>query len=363
MIFQIIFIISEFSNYLPYDWNPIRTINRLDTFIHDCFFTTISNPGAHGGVLSYSVSNVFMLIIRCTFNNCFINGASICGGAIYFSCVNSSIIMNKICANDCYTIISSGNHGIFGFFSLTSSVSFSFKILDSSFSSCSLTKRSTSYSTIYSSNSVQNIINVNSSKNNAGRYSFGFFSSSQAINFLFCSIVDTNSNTYNFYVSSQIISKFNYGNFVRNNPVSSTIIYSNYNAFSLENSIFEQNSGIIFSGSLYVINCSIQHLALLINGGGIILSQSNCINHELCLMTTYQFSHFETYLCPTMQLNILPTKSYLPCLPNPSPTPAQTMPLSPSQCDDVSNQKVLEEGFGKLMALFFISTFFLFIFN
>jgi len=324
--------------------------------------TSFINGKAGGIGGSFYLSNIYgeLFIINCQFMNMIsING----GGSIYLDsgaisknmfqeiiCINcssssnggfaymglshvySNISILKVCMMECFT--SSNGKGFFCSLP-TNSVSNS-SIIISYLSCIKSSPTKAGIGVIYSNNGNQ-LYENNNFTNNMGYYNNIYRLSPKN------GLVITYNNFFNNTVSAytavyvdtiNVATYLKYSIFSRNDSPSSygvvhVVASSGSNILNIQYSIFFSNLNYLFSassyGKLYVLSSHIIHnthlYSLQFTEGAQCSIQTNDVIVAVEPTSTYQLSHFSTYLCQTLE-NILGLEI----------TPCQTQPVPPTDC-------------------------------
>ena len=324
LFFLISFILSSFEEFFPdielnesYSLSNYRYIfinNISSLYISNCLFFQITTE-ANGGVIFCQIYEINILLIEdCSFSQCQVTRYQ--GGAIYYDCPEGQFLMNRICSGYCYTKIGS---------------SFQFAMISTS----TLGKNSIYMSSIYKS-----------SHDGYSRYhSFGLIFGNQIVQ----SLNQTNcqlclfSSLYSFSSNSLILS---YSTIFQNEAHVFICLYlaSGYNntIFNLNfinNSQSSNENGLVYNwgdSNTSILN-SIFLNNILLKNSTLFYIESGNLNFFECQIDNFthntEFLESFTYLPTTTfdltfyyndSCNIIP--SNLP------PTPAQTIPPSPTGC-------------------------------
>jgi len=280
------------------------------------------------------------------------------GGAITYYCPSTDIVFAglsilRVCVSNC----SSRNHFLtYSSYSYYSEGQFlyaqahnsqSININQTSVSLCSPNVGSGKSSISLVGGKV--MINLlNSTKNYAQEISSNFISASFSLKFQFSSLINNIANSYGLiYINSVVLTHPHIGNLniINNSQLSSSsyLIMNPGCQLSMKNCIFSlYNQSHLFGGAnvnqISLINCYFDNYNLNFTITPIFLEPNT-------QTSTYIFYHFGSYLCPTpIPLPTQDPQEYTYGLP---PTPAQSLPRSPTECFVESSLPV--QSFGSIL--------------
>jgi len=310
--------------------NVVQPVLSNQYYFHQCAFFDMANRAVT--LSEYNDYNISMLIYECSFYNC---SSSLASGAVYFSNRDGAACLNKVCGFNCFTQSNTVNQ--FGALGSTNSQI----ILDRcSFSRCSW-KTGTRSRCLYLTYGFHDIKGINISINRE-MYDQGIIHiySSSNLNLNYSTFFNNSqpSTNYPININNQI------GNLLSikycilaHNTYSSYLIFAypgmNNKRIVFDNTIFLKNSGnlILTStstvyGSVILIYCVIMQSGS--NTGAVTMDNVlNTITNTI-VTNTFILKHLHTGLCEADvdAFTVEPTNAVL------DPTPAQSIPLSPTEC-------------------------------
>ena len=335
---------SLYSDFYPIN-DGCPSIYNFSTDYHpfhitDCSFISLTST-LQGSVLYYSNNMVRCLVENSLFAFC---TSSRQGGVIMFSCSNSGdFIMSKCCSHCCYT---TGTYdGQLGYFITGATSKIEFHYVSIFISSTGKSIKSTYYT---------NGGRIMAAYNNMTTYCYtlGIASINSPTKCIF-----EYSNVKNSYCSNgggfQISSgtgplHVSKSNFVDNTfPSGYGLIISTSCNIEVHSSIFIGNKVLLFQGTAYILGCFLNHSLTISNVAMITVKPNgemdgvypyNCINNAMCMISTYNMRLFGTAYCEAESYTSTPHPSNDPvCIP---PTPAQSLPASPTECFYQTNQAI-----------------------
>jgi len=266
------------------------------------------------------------------------------GGAITYYCPSADIVFAglsilRVCVTNCssrdHIFVSSPNsyisEGQFLYARAHNSQNININLTSVSLSSPNVGSGRSSIS-VYGGKVIINMIN--STQNYAHEYSSNFISASFSLKYQFSSLVNNIARAYGLInIESIVLTHPNVQNLniINNSQVISTTMYLIMNTgcqLSMRNcifSLFDQTR--LFGGAdvskISLINCYFDNYNLNFTATPVFLESKT-------LTSTYVFNHFGSYLCPTpIPLPTQDPQEYTYGLP---PTPAQSLPRSPTEC-------------------------------
>ena len=273
------------------------TNNFGDFKLENCFFIRSNSLTLYGGVIYIKSLDCNFTLIDCIFENCSSLGGSIAdgGGAIYFNSqtINSNVFFKNICANNCWTISSSGWNQ-FCVLCLRNNINNQIQVFLTSITKCSpfMGHGYTAFLTFYAN---QTISNFNSSINRNYAYS-GIWN--RAPNKLRGTFYNLFNNTVSGFTclllsESSADNLISYSNIVKcNGPSYGVVRLWSSGIFYLSDFVFLNNTNILFyvdNGQLIVKNSFFYHLSTSILTGSV-------TTQSLQNIITETF-HLSTYLC------------------------------------------------------------------
>ena len=217
---------------IKYDYN-------INLFIENSIFNNIYAIGVIGGAISLSSLTSSLYILKSTFSKCYCDNNG--GGGIYFSNSNDGqIVIEKICANECYCKNVNSN-GQFGFFNCKKE-----KICEI-YSSSILNCPNTYYSNygIYITTCISLIRNLNNSENYASLFSSVSFIDCSTFKLQFSNFVNNFANSASiFYLSGK--GDIENINFINNSHIRTDLgiirVLNEYSTIIFSDSIFFNNT-------------------------------------------------------------------------------------------------------------------------
>ena len=273
-----LFLITTIFNCInPYNLpSTARSYSNEDLILTNCYFQRSNVCDYSGGVIYIynTVNNLKLYFV--SFFEC---GSKLHGGAIYFDSTSSlefHIILRNCLAHKCTCTLNYGSarDGHFCYLYTRNNILYTNSIECSSISSCS-NITDLGYSSTYLYNGNQSIISVNSSNNNAQRYSSFYFLYPNDFQLKFCYISMNVVTSFIClrYQGFSVDKIFSYTNFIGNNNIASSYsnIYLSSATLTITNSIFTQNTHRLFShatGSYLTISeCIIDHESSMMFSG------------------------------------------------------------------------------------------------
>ena len=263
------------------NFNDRLLISEGNLFIFNCFFNSLSLVDSGGSIYISSNNLNIIFIENCIFYNLNCNSH---GGAIYLNIPSGESFIYKSCGFNC----SSKGDDHFSYINTHNSKNNQFYL--NSISQCSPFFIGIHFPITFL-NGLQAISNLNSSNNKINYHSgCGLYSYNKTeISFsTFSKNYVQGYCCFSFYGSfnDRIIKK---SNFIFNNSPSLSVIYVSSSPFpTIDSCIFQNNSNVLFSSSLNIINSFIQHSGTL---GQSISSQ------YLIYTSTQKIYHFYTFFC------------------------------------------------------------------
>ena len=298
-----VFLKSNFNFFYPNELNfsnfNNNCLNRYFNITNNfqiifCFFSMTMTLNENGGIIHLNNIENKILIESCTFYECKVDNNN--GGAIFCNLIQTgSIVLNKVCANKCYT----GYYEKYGQFG---SIKASNIIIIRLTSICFCSPfNSNGRSSLILYKGLMNINSYNSSFNKV-RSDSGIF------------IIPNNNNCYlNFSTLSNNIgagsaclycqgenslSNISFINCIKNIRTDLStwggVVINFYSNLYIYNFIFFNNENILFygeSGSIFVRNCFVSHSSSLLT------SKNVNYNYNYGLTNSYKMTHFSSYLC------------------------------------------------------------------
>ena len=259
-------------------------------WIHDSEFLNL-NVAAQGSALFFSGSLIINLLTeRCSFLSCSTEAQH--GGAIFFSLIDGSCSLDKICAFQC-NIKTSGNYGQFAY-SLTS-VKKKNELTFSTISNCSPTIVS-SIIGVFLQNGFIKLDSNNISKCKSTAASGIYISTGIEVELKMCNILENEANTTQIitFVSSTVEIKL--CNMIKNKQRNMDLgIIRNHGSFiSMRYCFFLDNSmEKLFSSTnneFWISDSSIDYISTT-------LTSPNCYNIT-SISSSILIEHYETMFCP-----------------------------------------------------------------
>ena len=319
LFFNLLSVILQ-CDYLP-NKNYRYTVST-DFSINSCYFTRTFAYSGRGGIFYCYNAKFNVLLNNCIFFECYSTSN---GGAIYFYALKrySTVEMNRICANSCFTTL---NHG----YQFAYIVNYQSMESYTKWNLISLTRCNNQVNgdTTFALRASDIVLNYLNSSYNINSHISAFeivlpskFTSS------YCSIINNYVST-----SRQIVlngnnnNQLSFYNVVNNNNPSTTYgVISNWkDQYTISDSIFYNNINTLFythSGLLKIINCKIFHNSQYTTFEGTI-STSNIIYQQTI---TFPISHLNTYKC----LSIITTSTPIATRSN-SLSPSKSLTLKPT---------------------------------
>jgi len=339
-------LIALYSDFYPVNLACPSMFNFTTEYhpyhINECVFTSFVTNG-QGGILYYNLNMVRCLVENSLFFNITSSGN---GGLVLFTCSNEGdFIMSKCCSYLCYT--SGTFDGQIGHFT-TGAVS-KIEFYDVSV----LIKPTGKYikGTYYTSNGR---ILVNSNNISTYCYAFGIsqFVNPKRLIYKFSNIescVSTHTSGGGFHLTSGTGPlQFSNCNLFNNTVAQSYgLITCVTCTLEIHSSVFINNKNILIYGPTYILGCFINHTLTITANAAITVMPNgemdgvypyNCINNAMCMISTYNMRLFGTAYCEAESYTSTPHPSNDPvCIP---PTPAQSLPASPTECFYQTNQAI-----------------------
>ena len=288
-------ILSVFSDFFP----DLLCLQRIDNpqakyYIGFVFFSNYKVAGC-GGVIYFTKGFVNFVVENCVFYNvsAYYSNNYGYGGAIYFQSYSGACAISKVCVTQSNCEGSSRSYGMFVYFNSNRNHIFEFvSVFHSPKTPESTIQRGIVY--IYSGSVFIN--SMNSSKNNPYQASSLYFYYSNNASMIKFSTIANNSATCNcvLFDSCGNPSTITNTNFVSNMATSEGVINSNSGQISVDDCVFYNNLQTLFSKSIVITNCWINHLGILVDGNAIIKSS---IITSLAPVPTFEHHHFSSAFC------------------------------------------------------------------
>jgi len=329
-------ILSVFSDFFP----DLLCLQRIDNpqakyYIGFVFFSNYKVAGC-GGVIYFTKGFVNFVVENCVFYNvsAYYSNDYGYGGAIYFQSYSGACAISKVCVTQCNCGGSSRSYGMFVYFNSNRNHIYEFvSVFHSPKTPESTIQRGIVY--IYSGSVFIN--SMNSSKNNPYQASSLYFYYSNNASMIKFSTIANNSATCNcvLFDSCGNPSTITNTNFVSNMATSEGVINSNSGQISVDDCVFYNNLQTLFSKSIVITNCWINHLGNLVDGNAIIKSS---IITSLAPVPTFEHHHFSSAYCdvPTPAPTLENTPMFDQCIH----TAAQTIPPEPTHCIYTNNDSI-----------------------
>ena len=226
-----LYLILSFQDFFPFLPNcPNRYKFNTDIhnyYISQCYFSTNGNINDDGGVIHYKDAVVRAVIEESIFNNCSVVNSKN-GGCIYFLCSLGGIVLNKVCARDCWGIATSSSYVSEGQFLYSqTSQNLPNSIFLSTVSFCSPIFTNCRRSSLFLNSGVQNLTSLNSSFNNVQYYSCLYNTAPSILNIDFATIanqVASHSEVIRFHSTG--IRKIYFSNIVNTSSPNTAIFNS-----------------------------------------------------------------------------------------------------------------------------------------
>jgi len=328
---------------------------ELDATIHqywirDSWFTKVFSEVGGAIVMTQNYSQ--LLVSDSVFSECYITGESgnlgyslergtiryACGGAIFFWCDShpiSSLYVKRVCGYNCsarssagfdyegYTRMSSG-HFLFSFVPLESSI----KISDVSVQLCA--PKVYGFAAFFLENGDITVNNINLTKCCSLANSCLHFRPSKNATMQYASLIRNNASLYSLHIrgkASEYETNFiSYLNFVSNSIIENIyaqIVSNDEASTKFFSCVFQNNSGHLFdrqNGNLYIFDCQIDSHSF---------TRSLPVYHNIvAFQKTLLINHYGSALCVTP----IPPPTDDGSQGNIPPTPPQSIPLTPTEC-------------------------------
>ena len=278
-------------DYLPN--KEIRVLQNDDFIIDTCYFYRNTMYSGYGGIVYVSGVLSNMKLISCIFFECC---CSIDGGAIYFysQVSGTNVELNKICGNKCY--VENTKKFQFGLILTPSNINSNNICNFCSISNCNNKTNGYCSFNLYFGNISLN--NLNSSKNINKQESGINIRDPSKFNSNFCSFINNNVSEYTcIFLHGDNNNYISYYNVINNNsPTNCGVITNNVGYYSINNSIFINNTNVLFyvySGQLSILNSKISHDNNFITYQNTVSTFNNIFE----LTNTFLINHLNTYLC------------------------------------------------------------------
>ena len=291
---------SSYSTFFSDSFLSNSSKNQQIYITHGSYFLTFCifnffHSLTSGCVFFSSSNNLNMVLENSIFNHC---TSQSYGGAISFRCsTNGGSAITKVCSFNCSASDTSLDFGgLFSFTHTTSSKINHYSLISVSFSGFS----------IFGSNTIalhsgkQQIININSSNN------YGYWCSG-----LYCFNQYTSNCNYSTFINNNcnsicVASRYDNGasllfnsNIVNNTIINYGIIYNCGTSYIIS-SYFNLNKNYLFTsvtqGTMYIINCYINHLFVItrLEGGAISMGTT------FSLINTFPLDDFSSKFCSNL---------------------------------------------------------------
>ena len=317
----------------------------LKVYIKSCQFGLI-NSDSNGGCISYTSTTTSseMLIELCIFNSCTSNAAY--GGCIFMGSATimgsgqGSFVLNKCCANECYSTRSGYSYGQFVFTNLNYDVTHLNNIIDSSIIN-SKADKGTSFGTLYLQYAKITINTVNLSGNKCSQFcpivSYPYSTSSTTSSVEYCSIRE-NEATYSYGLCLSNAAKYSVTNcnLIQNTISSNGLIWTNGKVTMRECTILENSANPMFycyysSNSITLENCTIESDKLTKGGNGQLIT-TNWSPKPKSFINAIKCTEDNEKMC-VAEFDVVGSLS--PDLPEPKQTPFQTPDKTPDETPTV----------------------------
>jgi len=284
--------------------------------IHDSFFFQMSHNNSGGIIFCDNLTNVSVVVEDCVFCQCSISGGM--GGAIFFDCPSGDFVLNKVCAGYCYT----RRGGSFQFAYITcgnENINYAAYL---SIYKCSPEAQSR-YHCIGFCNGNQTMKSLNVTSCIVHLFSATYHWNPSALLFDYSTIHNTFAEGFVcLYFAGGDENNMSHSNIVNN---SQNYIYEYgviYNWGEATTTIYK----CVFFG-----NAIFGNQILFSNPSGELIVFDCDIDQQITTLANVTFAETKTYSSTSSLTHYLNNS----CLIHPStwfPTPAQTMPPSPTEC-------------------------------